>query len=104
MRKRTPAVQTTRAASLEKRRLRLVLQFRGVALPLCGVIRQLCCCQIELSERFAFNPPFDTKREREDALRAVEQSDTREMEIVTGPPEPPEPLIGQISGTHLFEF
>lgn len=58
----TLAVQTTWAASFKRRRLRHVLQYRGVALPLWSMIRELCCTQIELSERLPFNPPFHTQR------------------------------------------
>lgn len=51
--------------------------------PLWSVIRELCCSQIELSERLPFNPPFDTKS-TQTHLQAVEQSDTHKMEITTG--------------------
>ena len=34
----------------------------GLPSPLWSTIRELCCTQIELSERLPFNPPFHTKR------------------------------------------
>lgn len=47
-------VQTTWAASFKRRRFHHVMQYRGVALPLWDMIRELCCTQIELSERLPF--------------------------------------------------
>lgn len=80
----TLAVHTTWAASFKRRWLRHVLQYRGVALPLWSMIRELCCTQIELSEQLPFNPPFHTKNTQPHYRVTVEQSDKHKMELMRG--------------------
>lgn len=53
---------------------------RGLPCPLRSVIRELCCTQIELSERLPFSPPFHTKNTQTHRRATVEQSDTYKME------------------------
>lgn len=69
---------------IQWRWFRHVVRYRGVALPLCDMIRELCCAQIELSELLPFNPPFHTKTTQTHCRVTVEWSDTLKMEIVRG--------------------
>lgn len=67
----------------KRRWLHHVLQYRGVALPLWSMIRELCCSQIELSEQLPFNPPFHTKKTQTHCRQLSKVTHTHKMEIMT---------------------